>query len=116
MILKKAPVAYWAHSNVNSRSPLEGEMKHFETKWNAHDNVEIFAQAWEPDARPTKAVVCLVHGLGEHTSRYPHVAEAFCREGYALFGADLRGHGHSGGARGHISSIEDFMKDIDTLF
>jgi len=91
-------------------------MKHFETKWSAHDNVEIFAQGWEPDARPAKAVACLVHGLGEHTSRYSHVAEAFCSQGYALFGADLRGHGRSGGARGHISSIEDFMQDIDVLF
>ena len=91
-------------------------MKHSETKWKTHDSVEIFAQAWEPDTRPTKAVVCLVHGLGEHTSRYPHVAEAFCREGYVLFAADLRGHGRSGGARGHVNSIEDFMKDIDRLF
>ncbi|WP_345321596.1 lysophospholipase [Candidatus Villigracilis proximus] len=31
------------------------------------------------------------------------------------FGADLRGHGRSGGPRGHISSIEDFMQDIDVL-
>ena len=62
-----------------------------------------------------KAVVCLVHGVGEHTSRYAHVAEAFGKEGYAMMGADLRGHGRSGGARGHISSIEDFMQDIDNL-
>ncbi len=90
-------------------------MKHFETKWKVHDNIEIFAQAWEPDSRAPKAVVCLVHGLGEHSSRYPHVAEAFCKEGYVLFAADLRGHGRSAGGRGHINSIEDFMKDIDTL-
>jgi len=60
-------------------------------------------------------VVCLVHGIGEHTSRYAHVAEAFGREGFVLFGADLRGHGRSSGARGHISSAEDFMQDIDVL-
>jgi len=88
-------------------------MKHFEMSWKAHDNLEIFAQAWEPTMPQPKAVVCLVHGLGEHTSRYAHVAEALGKQGFALFGADLRGHGRSGGARGHISSIEDFMQDID---
>ena len=81
--------------------------------WKAHDNLEIFAQAWEPTMPQPKAVVCLVHGLGEHTSRYAHVAEALGKQGFALFGADLRGHGRSGGPRGHISSIEDFMQDID---
>lgn len=90
-------------------------MKNFETSWKAHDGLDIFAQGWEPEARAPKAVVCLVHGLGEHSSRYAHVAEAFGREGYALFTYDLRGHGRSAGVRGHISSIEDFMKDIDIL-
>ncbi len=88
-------------------------MKHYEMKWKAYDDLNIFAQAWEPTLPQPKAIVCLVHGLGEHTSRYAHVAEAFGREGYILFGADLRGHGRSGGVRGHLSSIEDFMKDID---
>lgn len=90
-------------------------MKNFETTWKTHDGLAIYAQGWEPDAMPPKAVICLVHGLGEHTGRYAHVAEAFGREGFVTFGADLRGHGRSGGARGHVSSIEDFMKDIDLL-
>lgn len=91
-------------------------MKHFETSWKARDGLDIFAQGWEPTVLVPKAVVCLVHGLGEHSSRYAHVAEAFGKEGFILFGADLRGHGRSGGPRGHISSIEDFMQDIDMLF
>lgn len=88
-------------------------MKHLEMNWKTRDGLDIFAQSWEPTILQPKAVVCLVHGLGEHTSRYAHVAEAFGRQGFVLFGADLRGHGRSGGARGHISSIEDFMQDID---
>jgi alpha-beta hydrolase superfamily lysophospholipase len=90
-------------------------MKHYEMTWKAHDDLNIFAQAWEPTILQPKAVVCLVHGLGEHTSRYAHVAESFGKDGFVFFGADLRGHGRSGGIRGHISSIEDFMKDIDVL-
>ena len=91
-------------------------MQHYETKWKSHDGFDIFAQGWEPDALAPKAVICLVHGLGEHTSRYAHVAEAFGAEGYVLFGADLRGHGRSGGQRGHIPSIDAMMQDIDMLF
>jgi alpha-beta hydrolase superfamily lysophospholipase len=101
--------------NVNSKLPLEDEMKHYEMNWKARDGLDIFAQSWEPTILQPKAVVCLVHGLGEHSSRYAHVAEAFGRQGFVLFGADLRGHGRSGGARGHISSIDDFMQDIDEL-
>lgn len=90
-------------------------MSHFETQWQTQDGVAIFAQGWEPASPEIKAVVCLVHGLGEHSSRYAHVAEAFCRAGIALFAADTRGHGRSGGKRGHFPSIEAVNKDIDQL-
>ena len=91
-------------------------MRHFETKWKSGDGLDIFAQGWESVDVPSKAVLCLVHGLGEHSSRYAHVAEAFSKKGYILFGADLRGHGRSGGPRGHTPSAEAFMRDIDLLF
>jgi len=90
-------------------------MKHFETKWKSSDGLDIFAQSWSPDSTSPRAVVCLVHGIGEHTGRYIKVAEALTKEGYVLFGADLRGHGRSGGPRGHFPSIEVVIKDIDLL-
>jgi acylglycerol lipase len=90
-------------------------MKHQELGWKSRDGIDLFAQVWEPPVVSPRAVVCLVHGLGEHSSRYAHVAEAFGKEGFILFGFDQRGHGRSGGARGHISSIDDFMNDIDLL-
>ncbi|MFA5973238.1 MAG: lysophospholipase [Lentimicrobiaceae bacterium] len=90
-------------------------MQHFETNWKSNDGIDIFAQGWESENSAPKAVVCLVHGLGEHTSRYEHVAKAYSDKGCALFGADLRGHGRSGGRRGHIPSIEAVMNDIDLL-
>lgn len=42
-------------------------MAHFITKWKSSDNIEIFAQGWEPDTREPKAVVCLVHGVSERS-------------------------------------------------
>lgn len=62
-----------------------------------------------------KAVVCLVHGLGEHSGRYRHVAEFLNEQGFALLAFDLRGHGKSGGQRGHTPSLEAFMNEIDLL-
>jgi acylglycerol lipase len=90
-------------------------MKTFETKWEDKDKTTFFIQGWEPDREP-KAFIALVHGLGEHTTRYSHVGKAMTDAGYALVGFDLRGHGKSGGARGHISSLDAYMQDIREFF
>ena len=73
-------------------------MKHTESGWTTRDGLRLYAQCWKSDAAPT-AVVCLVHGLGEHGGRYAHMADFLVGHGYALFSFDLRGHGKSEGAR-----------------
>ena len=90
-------------------------MNSFELSWKSKDGLDLFGRAWEPDERKPKAVICHVHGLGEHSGRYVHVAQAFTKAGYAMLSFDLRGHGRSGGARGHIPSFDAFMDDIDLL-
>jgi alpha-beta hydrolase superfamily lysophospholipase len=89
-------------------------MKTFETSWDSRDGIKFHVRGWEPDGGP-KAVVCLVHGLGEHIGRYDHVAAALTRAGYGMIGFDLRGHGRSGGPRGHSPSLEAYMTDIGLL-
>ncbi len=85
-----------------------------EWRWQSFDGLEMYARSWSPNA--PKALVCLVHGLGEHVNRYAHVAAAFNEAGYAIAGFDLRGHGQSGGLRGFTPSFEAMMKDIDSFF
>jgi alpha-beta hydrolase superfamily lysophospholipase len=68
------------------------------------------AMGWRPET--PKAVVVLVHGLGEHINRYQHVADAFVKAGYAMQAFDLRGHGKSAGQRGHTPTYESLMDDI----
>ena len=87
-------------------------MKNNEYTLQSKDNLSLYGQSWQPETEP-KAVVCLVHGLGEHSGRYTHVAEYLAKGGYALLAFDLRGHGKSGGRRGHTPSFEAFMQDID---
>ena len=74
-------------------------MKTFESKFERSDGLSFYAQGWEPDARP-KAVIALVHGLGEHVGRYSHVGKALTDAGYVLVGFDLRGHGKTVSPRG----------------
>ena len=91
-------------------------MKSFEDKWQDKEGTTFFLRGWEPEAGKPKALVALVHGLGEHTARYAHVGKALARAGYAMVGFDLRGHGRSGGARGHASSLDAYMQDIRQFF
>lgn len=90
-------------------------MRSFNTSWKSADGLEIFAQGWEPEDIPIKGVVCLIHGIGEHTGRFAHVAKALTDAGYVLMGADWRGHGRSAGKRGHVPSMEAILKDIDRV-
>jgi acylglycerol lipase len=91
-------------------------VKHFEDKWRDKEGTTFFLRGWQPENGHPKALVVLVHGLGEHTGRYAHVGKALTRAGYALVGFDLRGHGKSGGPRGHVSSLDAYMQDIRQFF
>ncbi len=86
-------------------------MDTFEWQWQTKDGLQTFSQGWAPQGKP-KAVICLVHGHGEHIGRYAHVGAALAKAGYALLGFDLRGHGKSAGPRGHAPSYEALMDDI----
>ena len=90
--------------------------QHLETKHTTHDGEELYLQAWIPDE--FKAAVLIVHGLAEHSSRYVHVAEDFNQNGYAVYTFDGRGHGKSakGAPDAFYPSIDDYTKDVDSLF
>lgn len=89
-------------------------MAHFEFTLQAPDGQTFFAQGWEP-AGALRAVVCLIHGLGEHSGRYTHVAEALNAAGYAVLAFDQRGHGRTPGLRGYIPHYELALDDIGRL-
>jgi len=89
-------------------------MSHFEYQLRTPDDVQLFGQGWDAGAG-ARGVVALVHGLGEHSGRYPHLAEALNRAGYALAAFDLRGHGRSAGKRGVIPSYDALLDDVSLL-
>jgi alpha-beta hydrolase superfamily lysophospholipase len=94
-------------------------MKHYEFGWKNPSNIDIYAQGWLPDStkfEQPKAVIILIHGLGEHSSRYEHVAEFFTHYGFAIVANDRSGHGKSGNKRGHINKYNEVFDDIKQLY
>lgn len=82
------------------------QSKHETFNWTA-DGVSYFGQLWSPDQ--PKAVVALLHGMGEHSGRYERTAQHLNEGGYAVISYDQIGHGKSSGKRGHAP-------DMDTLY
>lgn len=89
-------------------------MEQFDYRLETRDGQQLFGRVWQPESQPV-GVVNLVHGLGEHSGRYHHLAGALVGAGFALVSFDLRGHGCSGGPRGHAPSHELVFEDIDSL-
>ncbi len=56
-------------------------------------------------------MILLVHGFGEHSGRYNYLIEHLVPQGYVIHAIDLRGHGRSPGARGHINNWQDLCDD-----
>jgi acylglycerol lipase len=89
-------------------------MKQQELAWRAEDGLMIAGRFWAPVEQP-RGLVALVHGHGEHSGRYSHVAEVLTGRGLAVVALDQRGHGRSEGKRGHSPSYEHLMNDIGRL-
>jgi len=53
----------------------------------------------------------VIHGHGEHGGRYAGLAAAMAAHGIATYALDVRGHGTSGGARGHVMSWDVLVGD-----
>lgn len=83
--------------------------------WHAFDGERLFWTSWAPEAGPSRGAVALMHGYGEHSARYDHVAAALCRAGYGVLAIDARGHGRSTGKRGHVDKYDDYVLDYDLL-
>jgi alpha-beta hydrolase superfamily lysophospholipase len=82
---------------------------------------------WKPDTQP-RAVVNIIHGMGEHGGRYAGLAAFLCKAGFEVWCADQRGHGRSadlavnseanGGLCGHCAdkgAITKVLLDINKI-
>lgn len=83
------------------------------------DGVTLHVREWprHDDARgkDTTGTILIVHGLGEHSGRYAHVAAFLNARGWRVIGYDQRGHGRSGGGRGRLAGSDDLLVDLATM-
>ncbi|HEY3289648.1 MAG TPA: alpha/beta hydrolase [Anaerolineae bacterium] len=89
-------------------------MQHIEDTFTSSDGTKLYTQQWGPENAP-RAVIVVVHGFGEHSGRYMNLVNYFVPRGYRIYSYDLRGHGRSGGARGHVMSWTAYRQDLTLL-
>ncbi|MGM0453540.1 MAG: alpha/beta hydrolase [Thermodesulfobacteriota bacterium] len=68
-----------------------------------------------PAAGDERARVLIAHGLGEHSGRYGHLIDWLVCKGIGVWAYDHRGHGQSGGKRGHIENFSDYTEDLNLM-
>ncbi|THF73057.1 alpha/beta hydrolase [Cohnella fermenti] len=91
-------------------------MDYRETEWRMRDDTLMFACEWLPeDPANARAFVGLVHGMGEHSGRYSHVAEMLVREGCIVWAFDQYGHGRTPGKRGHTPDYDALLQGPEYL-
>jgi len=90
-------------------------MNHVEGSFKGVRNANIYYQAWLPEG-DARAVLILVHGLGEHCGRYMNVVNHFVPLGCALYGLDHIGHGKSEGTREFVERFEDYTNTLTTYY
>ena len=78
------------------------------------DGTNLYFKEWIPEGEK-KAIICLVHGLGDHSGWYNSLVNYLTNNGFIVTSFDQRGHGKSQGKRGHTSSYEILLKDINLL-
>ena len=58
------------------------------------ENKKIFVYRWLPDeGQKIKAVIHIIHGMGEHAGRYEEFANILADNGFAVYAMDQHGHG-----------------------
>jgi alpha-beta hydrolase superfamily lysophospholipase len=88
---------------------LAADLGQREGTLTSRDGTRLAWRAW-PVPEP-RAVLAVVHGLGEHSGRYAALAEALNGRGYGCFAVDLRGMGRSAGRRGHVDRWRQWVED-----
>lgn len=76
------------------------------------DGETLALHDWPLAAGAARAVVVLVHGLGEHAGRYGPLATQLNAWGFAARAADHHGHGASSGARGGLPTPSRLVDDL----
>ena len=90
-------------------------VEHSEGTFETADGLKLFSQHWQDESGGKRAVLVVVHGLKDHSSRYAEFASTMASRGFVVDAFDLRGHGRSPGKRSYVSRFEDLVSDLGGL-
>ncbi|HQG13716.1 MAG TPA: lysophospholipase [bacterium] len=74
------------------------------------DGFECYYQRWLPDS--PKALLIMIHGLGDHIGRYNELVSHLGCQGYACALYDRKGDRQSPGKRGQIRSFSSLLENL----
>jgi alpha-beta hydrolase superfamily lysophospholipase len=84
---------------------------------SAADSTKLFVRCWRTSFEgDRKGTALIVHGLGEHSGRYGHVAKVLNDVGLDVWAHDHRGFGKSDGARARIPESNTLIEDTKLIF
>ena len=86
-----------------------------EGPFSSSDGTKLYFRSLLPDAEP-KALVAIVHGMGDHSGRYLHTMEGLVERGLGSIAVDYRGHGLAGGPRADCGSWSDYVEDLEVFW
>jgi len=82
-------------------------------EFSGSDGIKIFYRQYQAESERARMVIA--HGLGEHSGRYGNVVERVLPKGFSVWVPDHRGHGQSGGKRGHILNFVQYLTDLRSM-
>ncbi|MFH1189345.1 MAG: alpha/beta fold hydrolase [Candidatus Omnitrophota bacterium] len=63
-----------------------------------------------------RAIMLMVHGLGGHSNNWEFVADFLVKHDIASYSIELKGFGNTEGVKGHIDSLNIYIKDVRRLY
>ena len=88
-------------------------MQHNEYTWKSKTGTNVFGQSWLVEN--PKAVVGIIHGMGEHSSRYNYLIDVLNSAGISVVAYDQFGHGRTEGKRGHVPNYDMLLGCVGEL-
>jgi acylglycerol lipase len=79
----------------------------------APDGTQLVYEMFEPPS--PRAAILFLHGWCDHAGRWTGFAQRLVDAGFAVYLLDQRGHGRSGGRRGHLSRFSQMLGDLQAF-
>src|SRR5262249_14407154 len=98
------------HRSPRPMNPAKGDVPAISIDVRVDRETALPGRAWCAE-RP-RALVAIVHGLGEHSGRYAALASALVKARFTVVALDLPGPGEARGPRGDIPSWTNLRDTI----